>query len=818
MKLATPDSEIEIFGAHESNRFSIAATGKAFKILSDGLYTNKPRAVLRELACNAYDSHVMANKTDVPIEINFPTTFAPFLEVIDHGVGLSHEGVMNLYSTYFKSTKTDSNDVIGALGLGSKSPFSYTLSFSVISYFEGMKRIYSAAVDENFEPSINLMHEEQTSEPNGITIKIPVKKEDIYNKRFQKEAETVFSFFPVLPKFNEKVNIITGVRDGGKLLIQHGNVEVYFNENRARSGYGSSAAREAVVHVVQGVVSYPLSTAEITNIMSFTKENEKPDPELQNDLKFIVRPAVELILRVDIGECDVAASREKLSLDDRTILNIQNHLKGVLSAVADQYQKKYIDGCANLPEALVLCRQEYRGLTGSELFPWKGTQVPGNFYVGYGWMTNNQTYTFPKMTSDGEELVRNLHLHRPRTRRAFNQKTVGWLEQKFIRDDGQISRDNCKLNFQDLSGGRANCKPQWFFNDLKNQQNGRARISVAYNKAFNRNGNVTHKGFEFASHYGVALEDNNVFVFSGSEAAVKKVAQQLGLVWDKTIIRASTLPALPAAPRKKNATGFEDKKFNVAYVDLSTFAPPTDIGPERVGTVLETHEREKGKLKIIVIPTNRDDVYLTRADGMPSVSGARFTATRTIAALARYLRARGKTEKYCFMLVPTASYERVLKKMPVISIQQVLTDAALFYKGISMSTMSLARGSVEHNYLCALQTIQTAGLRLGLKFTPEVAELMKFNSNETDEVRFLDTLHQALWTSGFEVKRYNIFDKIQKMLKIYPMLELFDSRDDLSKLQNVVACNAMARYINEVDNQQANILAVDAEQPTTVSA
>ena len=115
-----------VAGSVDNNpQFTITASGRAFKILSDGLYSDKIRAIIRELACNARDSHVAAGNT-APWDMHLPTYDENWFSIEDFGTGMSHEDVINVYSRYFASTKTASNDFVGQLGLGSKSPFSYT--------------------------------------------------------------------------------------------------------------------------------------------------------------------------------------------------------------------------------------------------------------------------------------------------------------------------------------------------------------------------------------------------------------------------------------------------------------------------------------------------------------------------------------------------------------------------------------------------------------------------------------------------------------------------------------------------------------------
>ena len=69
-----------------NSAFTIAATGKAFKILSDGLYSDKIRAIIRELSCNARDSHVAAGNA-APWSIHLPNMDEPWFSVEDFGTG-----------------------------------------------------------------------------------------------------------------------------------------------------------------------------------------------------------------------------------------------------------------------------------------------------------------------------------------------------------------------------------------------------------------------------------------------------------------------------------------------------------------------------------------------------------------------------------------------------------------------------------------------------------------------------------------------------------------------------------------------------------
>ena len=144
MKVDTTHSAIvERDGIANDGAFSIQFNAKMAKILSDGLYSDKIQSIVREIACNAVDSHVEAGYADRPIEVHLPTTWEPWFHVRDFGVGLDHNQVIGIYTVYGASTKTNSNEFIGQLGLGSKSPFSYVDAFDVTARKDGVERQYS---------------------------------------------------------------------------------------------------------------------------------------------------------------------------------------------------------------------------------------------------------------------------------------------------------------------------------------------------------------------------------------------------------------------------------------------------------------------------------------------------------------------------------------------------------------------------------------------------------------------------------------------------------------------------------------------------
>ena len=310
MKLHASTNVIEKSGQFEESKFSIEASSKAFFILSDGLYSNKILAVVRELSTNAYDSHVEAGKASVPFDVHIPTAISPVFSIRDYGTSMDHENCMQLYTTYFRSTRNNSNDAVGCLGLGSKAPFAYSDSFTVEAYLDGTRRLYTAYKDESGSPVFSLMDESDTSEQNGIKVSINVNDHDI--NRFQYESQHVYEHFKVKPHF---VAYKPSFRSIDKVLA---GTNWYFDDN----------ARENVI--VMGQISYPIDINQLTANDDKSFERHRQFIEYSNGLRIFV----------NIGDVDITPSRESLSYSRDTKKNILKMIENIINEIAVKIEEQ----------------------------------------------------------------------------------------------------------------------------------------------------------------------------------------------------------------------------------------------------------------------------------------------------------------------------------------------------------------------------------------------------------------------------------------------------------------------------------------------
>ncbi len=297
-----PQNEAVLSNVGQIGEFRIRNSAKAFNILSSGLYANKIRAIVRELSCNAVDSHVAAGKQDTPFDVHLPNQLEPWFAIRDYGTGLTHDQVTNIYTTYFESTKTDSNAYIGALGLGSKSPFSYTDNFTVTAIKDGVKGIYTAFINEQGVPSIALMTSEPTSDPSGVEVKFSVN--DRYDfEKFRQEAREVYTYFVLRP-------VVNGVSNFEFRNMAYESKDIIPGVHQITGHHRSIA--------IMGNIAYPIDIP-------------KADTSL-GTLAQMLNCGLEL--HFAIGELDFQASREGLSYIPTTIEAIKTKLEKLNSVLA----------------------------------------------------------------------------------------------------------------------------------------------------------------------------------------------------------------------------------------------------------------------------------------------------------------------------------------------------------------------------------------------------------------------------------------------------------------------------------------------------
>lgn len=302
MKLIDTNIQVEKVGTLNSIEFGIKFDAKMAALLGDRLYSNKIQALIRELSCNAADSHIEA-KNNKPFDVQLPGRFDPIFVIRDYGTGLTPKQIIEVYTIYGVSDKISSNKLTGCLGLGSKTPVCYNTKTAIIdSYVDGKHWSYQFHLGEKGIPCLTQLLEEDSIEPNGVKITIPVSPQDIYT--FQQEAIKVYRWF------DNKPNVIP------QLLYPIATKILEYETTKQTS-------------ILMGNVLYPVEKSIIPK-----------DLWCLYDCNFVIR--------VKMGEVEPAISREQLSYTDHTKKTIIKYLEKIKTnlLVRDIYK-----GCTTYHQA-----------------------------------------------------------------------------------------------------------------------------------------------------------------------------------------------------------------------------------------------------------------------------------------------------------------------------------------------------------------------------------------------------------------------------------------------------------------------------------
>lgn len=284
-----------------------------------------------------------------PVEVHLPDDYEPWLEIKDYGIGLPIEKIIGepiparedevliignivvkedeipegqavigepgfydgqmvfrsedgeiirtpgLYTTLFHSTKEDDANQIGAFGLGSKSPFAVSDSFTVESRYDGKLYRFLMYLNGNRIPTVDLLTKdldtrdpkpEDTTEFNGLTVKVPVK-----NSRFRAFQDEMIRLGRVIRPQNRPT-----VTNGSYFAWQDIDYSNVVGNTYIQPKGGSNTH-----YAVMGGVSYPIDLSQ-----------------LNPDITAVLEKFPSSYTFFDLGDLNVPPSREDLSYDEFT--------------------------------------------------------------------------------------------------------------------------------------------------------------------------------------------------------------------------------------------------------------------------------------------------------------------------------------------------------------------------------------------------------------------------------------------------------------------------------------------------------------------
>lgn len=354
MKLSSSAVEIKSTAPLASQGFSVRKQDMhiILDMFRSKLYKDPIMAVCREYMCNARDAHREVNTPERPIEITLPSPLNCQLLIQDFGPGISPRRMGDIFLNYGASTKRRSNKQTGAFGIGGKSGFAISDTFSIISIFGGVKRHYTAFNDGR-SGGVDLVNQEETTEPNGTTIVIPIKPEDM-NRVAEAVVKTCtyWDVRPIIHNMSYAVANFPNLKDS--LLLEGDDWKVYSKDNV--SYYISNAK------VIVDGIPYPVTYEDLGVKTEWVKT--------------LLSRRVDLYFKT--GMLALVPSRDNLLFDNKTIKRIVQRLDKVNDALYKNAVEK-VATCKTLLEA-ELFWQEFRNtmLTKNGNLPvWNGIELKG---------------------------------------------------------------------------------------------------------------------------------------------------------------------------------------------------------------------------------------------------------------------------------------------------------------------------------------------------------------------------------------------------------------------------------------------------------
>jgi hypothetical protein len=298
-------------------------------VLTD-LYSNTALAVIREYSTNARDAHVAAGCPERPIEVTLPNTFDNTLIIKDFGTGMSKDDITDHFSKYGWSSKRDTDDETGTLGLGCKSGLTYTSQFTLVTVQDGIANTVLVTREEAGGGVVQVIDTEQTDEPNGTEVRIPSKNHMVMR-------ETAMDFFQY---WDRGTVLVDGEEppciwdeDQDQIKVDDDIMVTLHGYNKA----GYSNVRKPSM-IVMGGVAYPI---DLNKVSSSSREGYS----LVSSSDYY-----RFVARVPIGTVNFVPSREALNYNKRTLDTITTAWEYVRGALHRHVQRT-IDAAPNHKEA-----------------------------------------------------------------------------------------------------------------------------------------------------------------------------------------------------------------------------------------------------------------------------------------------------------------------------------------------------------------------------------------------------------------------------------------------------------------------------------
>ena len=341
--------QVNLITSEDSNtdsiNFGIGDTGVIIDLLRKRLYSHPLRTMVQEYLSNGRDANREA-QNNKSICVTLPTKLDPVFKVRDFGPGLSPERVRTVFVLYGSSTKRKDNNQTGGFGIGAKSAWAYTDSFTITSVHDGVKSTYIAHLGKKSEGSLDLLETESTNEETGVEVSISIQEKDIADVHNAVYRTT--KFWDKKPQFKGIVDVEIpreykdgfslkgeGYAIGNRLLPWH-SIE-NSKTGAAKNSKKGKASQSNFWAVVDGI-PYEITKAATDDHLSTLGKGQ-------------------YYLFFKTGEVQINANREELVFDESVIESLKKRIDTMVGDLKALIQKD-VEKAKNLKEMRSLIQKD----------------------------------------------------------------------------------------------------------------------------------------------------------------------------------------------------------------------------------------------------------------------------------------------------------------------------------------------------------------------------------------------------------------------------------------------------------------------------
>lgn len=409
MIIVKEDIELKKSGTQKEVKFQVSDEGmiRLIEIASKDMYKDPIRSLVVEFVQNALDAHTVANKRDVPIEVTLPTKFDPNYRVRDFGYGMTSEEIENIFAAVGVSTKGNSNELLGAFGLGKLVFAAYGGIMNLTSISGGMKYCYFCRL-QNGEGEITQIYKTETNEPSGVLIEIPIKEQDI--QRIQTSAASLYRFITPRPIIHSLSDTITipELPEGSTITDDY-----------------ILTFKESPMICTIGDLPFPIDIEKFTTLSTDVRRG-------------LSRSGI--ILKFKVGELDIVSSRDSLRYTEQTVAKLLNVISIILKNIHIYWQDKITTTCDSILDIFKLLleirRSGFSDILGSS-FKFK------DFNVGMPTRyINSFTLTTVEGFDEGDYTIKRYNVNNSSYSRAYISDHVDISKKRIFLKESNVRYPN----------------------------------------------------------------------------------------------------------------------------------------------------------------------------------------------------------------------------------------------------------------------------------------------------------------------------------------------------------------------------------------